>query len=232
MKQNQFGQPIGPAIDNWASPPRPPKSPLVGRYCQVVPLEVSRHAEDLYQTNSLAPDASPWTYLPYGLFESLDRYIAWLEQTCLGDDPLFYAILEEPSQQAVGLASYLRITPAHGVIEIGHIKFSPKLQRTTAATEALMLMISHAFELGYRRCEWKCDALNAKSRAAAERLGFVFEGVFRQAVVYRERSRDTAWYAIIDQDWPALQSVYQAWLDPANFDDNGRQRKRLSALTA
>ena len=232
MRTNQFEQPIGFPMVHWQAPPSPPKAPLIGQYCQVVPLDTDQHAQELYEATLLDPDARGWTYLPYGPFESWEQYLAWLNQACLGDDPLFYAIVEQDSGQAVGLASYLRIDPSQGVIEVGHLKFSPRLQRTTAATEALILMITHAFDLGYRRCEWKCDSLNAPSRAAAERLGFVFEGIFRQARVYRGRNRDTAWYAIIDQDWPTLKAVYEQWLDPANFDANGQQKTRLSALTA
>ncbi|MEM7032869.1 MAG: GNAT family protein [Chloroflexota bacterium] len=232
MRQNEYGQPIGPSLKDWGAPLHPPKTMLAGQYCQVVPVDVEQHAQDLYQANSLEEDASGWTYLPYGPFASLESYIQWLTQTCLGDDPQFYAIIDRQSGQAVGLTSYLRITPEHGVIEIGHLKFSPRLSRTTAATESLILMIRHAFDLGYRRCEWKCDAFNVKSRAAAERLGFIFEGVFRQVIVYRDRSRDTAWYAIIDQDWPRLVPIYEQWLDPKNFTEEGQQRIRLSALMA
>jgi RimJ/RimL family protein N-acetyltransferase len=137
-------------------------------------------------------------------------------------DPLFYAIVERSSGLAIGVASYLRIDPANGAIEVGHLQFSPRLQRSTAATEAMYLMMKQAFDLGYRRYEWKCDALNAGSRRAAERLGFTFEGVFRQAVVYKGRNRDSAWYSIIDSRWPLLVAAYRRWLDPGNFDDSGR----------
>jgi RimJ/RimL family protein N-acetyltransferase len=155
-----------------------------------------------------------------------------MRQVCSGDDPLFHAVIDSATQKAVGVASYLRIDPASGSIEVGHIAYAPGLQRTPAATEAMVLMMQRAFELGYRRYEWKCDALNAPSRAAAQRLGLSFEGVFRQASLYKGRNRDTAWYAAIDQDWPALQAAFLRWLDPTNFDANGRQRTRLSDLTA
>jgi RimJ/RimL family protein N-acetyltransferase len=155
-----------------------------------------------------------------------------MEQTCRGDDPLFHAILDGGTGRAVGVASYLRIDPPVGVIEVGHINYSPALQGTTAATEAMYLMMRRVFdELGYRRYEWKCDALNAPSRAAAERLGFVFEGIFRQATIYKGRNRDTAWYSIVDGEWPRLRDAFERWLDPANFDAQGRQRQRLSELT-
>jgi len=154
-----------------------------------------------------------------------------MRKSCLGEDPLFHAIVERKTGEAVGVASYLRIDPANGVIEVGHINYSPLLQRTRAATEAMFLMMRRVFdELGYRRYEWKCDALNAPSRAAAGRYGFRFEGIFRQATVYKGRNRDTAWYAIIDKDWPALKAAYERWLAPENFDAEGRQRVRLAAL--
>jgi len=150
---------------------------------------------------------------------------------CLGDDPLFFAILDKADGRAAGVASYLRITPAAGSIEVGHIHYSPRLQRSPAATEAMYLLMEQAFVLGYRRYEWKCDALNAASRAAAQRLGLSFEGIFRQATVYKGRNRDTAWYAAIDPEWPALREAFLAWLAPGNFDGTGGQRTRLADLT-
>lgn len=174
-----------------------------------------------------------WSYLPYGPFESAAGYRAWLEETCLDNDPLFHAVIDGETGKAVGLASYLRITPAVGVIEVGHIAYSPLLQRTKASTEAMFLMMQRVFdELGYRRYEWKCDALNAASRNAALRLGFEFEGIFRQATIYKGRNRDTAWLSITDKEWPSLKSAFSEWLSPENFDDNGRQRSRLGDLTA
>jgi RimJ/RimL family protein N-acetyltransferase len=172
-----------------------------------------------------------WTYLAYGPFADLDSYLAWIDRTCSGNDPLFFAIIDRQTDRAVGVASYLRIDPANGSIEVGHINYSPLLQRQPAATEAMYLMMRHAFELGYRRYEWKCNALNAASRAAAQRLGFSYEGVFRQATVVKGRNRDTAWYAAIDAEWPTLHDAFLKWLDPANFDAQGKQRMRLSSLT-
>jgi RimJ/RimL family protein N-acetyltransferase len=195
-------------------------------------LDIARHAADLYRANAEDTEGRMWTYLAYGPFNSQDSYVNWMRQVCSGDDPLFHAVIDGPTNRAVGVASYLRIDPANGSIEVGHIAYAPCLQRTPAATEAMVLMMQRAFELGYRRYEWKCDALNAPSRAAAQRLGLSFEGVFRQASVYKGRNRDTAWYAAIDQDWPALQAAFLRWLDPTNFDANGRQRTRLSDLTA
>jgi len=202
-----------------------------GRFCRLEPLDPVRHAEPLFRACACDERGAMWTYLFYGPFESAAAFRAWMERTCLGDDPLFFTIIDRASGEPVGLASYLRIEPAHGVMEVGHLVYSPALQRTAAATEAMYLMMARAFELGYRRYEWKCDSLNAPSRAAAERLGFSYEGLFRQAVVYKGRNRDTAWYSIIDTEWPALRAAFQRWLDPANFDAQGRQRVRLSELT-
>jgi RimJ/RimL family protein N-acetyltransferase len=147
-------------------------------------------------------------------------------------DPYFFAVLDRATGQPVGVASYLRIDPAAGAIEVGHINFSPRAQRTSVATEAMFLMMRHAFALGYRRYEWKCDALNAPSRVAAERLGFTYEGLFRQATIYKGRSRDTAWYSILDREFPALERAYLAWLAAANRTADGRQLRRLADLIA
>jgi RimJ/RimL family protein N-acetyltransferase len=228
---NAFGQPVGFAVPGWRPPPRPGRTELVGRHCRLAPIDPARHAAALFQAYALDADAREWTYLPYGPFADAPAYERWIRDTCLGDDPLFFAILDAAGR-AVGVASYLRIDPPSGAIEVGHLRFSSVLQRTPAATEALYLMMRHAFALGYRRYEWKCDALNAPSRRAAARLGLSFEGVFRQATVYKGRNRDTAWFAATDRDWPALQPAFERWLDPANFDAAGRQRLRLSDLTA
>lgn len=228
---NHLGQPIGFPLPGWTPPPRPPRERMAGRYCRVEPLEPERHAADLFAANSLDTEGRMWTYLAVGPFATLDEYLAWMRASCRGDDPLFFAIVAQDSGRAVGLASYLRIDPKSGSIEVGHLAFSPLLQRTRAATEAMYLMMRRAFELGYRRYEWKCDALNEPSRRAAQRLGFTFEGVFRQATVYKGRNRDTAWFSVIDREWPALRAAFERWLDPANFDEEGRQRERLSDLT-
>jgi RimJ/RimL family protein N-acetyltransferase len=229
---NELGQPIGFSVPGWTPPPHPPRTPMIGRFCRVEPLEIVRHATDLFAANSEDTDHRLWTYLSYGPFDSLDSYIAWMRRVCFTNNPLFYAIVDNRTGTAAGVASYLRIDPPNGSIEVGHIVYAPRLQRTPAATEAMALMMERAFTLGYRRYEWKCDALNAKSRAAAQRLGFSFEGVFRQATLYKGRNRDTAWYAAIDQEWLALQAAFTRWLAPTNFDENGRQRVRLSELTA
>jgi RimJ/RimL family protein N-acetyltransferase len=200
---------------------------LAGRFCRLEPLASGGHAADLHAANSLDREGRMWTYLFSGPFETLDEFTAWLESREDSLDPLYFAIVDTGTNRATGIASYLRIEPAHGTIEVGHLAFSPLLQRTAAATEAMYLMMKHAFELGYRRYEWKCDALNAASRRAADRLGFKFEGVFRQAVVYKGRNRDTAWYSIIDNEWAERETAFLAWLDPANFDSDGRQRRSL-----
>lgn len=230
---NSLGQPIGLALPGWTARPRPPRAPIEGRYCRLEPIDVARHAAQLHRANMADRENRIWTYLAYGPFPEFEAYRAWMAASCLGDDPLFHAVVERKSGEALGVASYLRIDPAHGVIEVGHINYAPALQRTPAATEAMFLMMRRVFdELGYRRYEWKCDALNAPSRGAAERLGFRFEGIFRQATIYKGRNRDTAWFSIVDGEWPALKRAYERWLDPANFDAQGRQRERLADLTS
>lgn len=228
---NHLGQLIGFAVPGWIPPPVPPRTPLTGRFCRIEPLSVEQHAADLYAANGLDTEGRMWTYLAYGPFADMDAYLTWMTRACQSTDPLFHAIIDSATDKAVGVCSYLRIDPNNGVIEVGGLAFSPLLQRTPAATEAMFLMMQNAFTLGYRRYEWKCDSLNVPSRVAAQRLGFSYEGLFRQAIIYKGRSRDTAWYAIIDQEWPALQSAYTQWLAPTNFTDDGQQRVRLTDLT-
>ena len=224
---NDLGQPIGFAVD-WQPKPAPPRTAMTGRLCRVEPLDLAAHAESLFEADRLDRDGGSWTYMPYGPFEDLEDYRRWMREQALGDDPLFHAVCDSESGRALGVASYLRITPAVGAIETGHIHYSPLLQRKPAATEAMFLMMARVFdELGYRRYEWKCDALNAPSRRAAKRLGFQYEGIFRQATLYKGRNRDTAWFAITDQDWPRLKAGYQAWLEPGNFNADGAQINRL-----
>jgi RimJ/RimL family protein N-acetyltransferase len=218
-----LGQPIGPSVGSWGPPPFPPRETLEGRYCRLEPLGV-QHARALWYAYGLDTEHRNWTYLVDGPYARFEEYAAWVERASSTTDPLFFTVL---APGAVGVAAYMRIMPDAGSIEVGHINFSPLLQRTTAATESMYLMMKRAFELGYRRYEWKCDALNAPSRAAAQRLGFTYEGTFRQATVYKGRNRDSAWFSIIDQEWPALRAAFERWLDPANFDDGGQQRSRL-----
>ncbi len=228
--RNELGQPIGFPVPDWTARPRPPREAMDGRYVRLEPVMVERHAADLFEAFSADLEGRIWTYLPYGPFASLDETAQWMARTCLGDDPLFHAIVDKATGKAPGVASYLRIEPAVGVIEVGHINYAPALQKTRGATEAMYLMMARVFdELGYRRYEWKCDALNAPSRAAAERLGFSYEGLFRQATMYKGRNRDTAWYSIIGTEWPRIKAALEAWLDPANFDSDGRQKQPLRA---
>lgn len=227
---NEFGLPIGFPVPGWTPRPLPPRTPMTGRFCRVEPVDVERHAADLHEAN-LEGDGRNWTYLFNGPFTDFDEYRAWLAKMSAGNDPLFHAIVDLQTGKAVGVAAYLRTEPAHGVIEVGHINYSPRLQGTAAATEAMYLMMRRVFdELGYRRYEWKCDNLNAPSHAAARRLGFTFEGVFRQAIVYKERNRDSAWYSVLDSEWPALKTAFERWLVPSNFDENGRQRASLGSF--
>lgn len=227
---NAFGQPVGEPVADWMPPLCPPREPLVGRYCRLEPVDPARHAEAIHAANSLDRDGAMWTYLPYGPFASSAAYREWMADICLGDDPLFFAIVDLSTGNPAGLAAFLRIDRANGVIEVGHLAYSPRLQRTPPATEAMFLMMRCAFDLGYRRYEWKCDALNQASRAAAERLGMTFEGTFRQAVVRKGRNRDTAWFSILDHEWPAQRAAFERWLAPENFDAAGRQRRRLAGV--
>lgn len=230
---NALGQPIGFPLPDWKPCSPPPRTPMQGRTCRLEPLDPAKHATDLHAANISDTEGRIWTYLGYGPFDSEDGYRNWVEKDAMGNDPLFHAIIDLKSGKAVGVASYLRIEPAVGSIEVGHINYSPLLQRTVAATEAMYLMMARVFdELGYRRYEWKCDNANAKSKAAAARLGFTFEGVFRQCTIYKGRNRDTAWFSILDTEWPALKDAFETWLDPNNFDDAGNQKQALSDLTA
>ena len=220
--------PLGSEID-WTPVERPARTPLRGSHVLLRPVEADADAGPLYEL-SHPPGGDPaiWTYLPDGPYDSpkhLRQMLAWAETS---EDPLYYTLVGLPGDRPMGIASYLRITPEFGVIEIGHIWFGPPLQRTTAATEAIYLLAAHVFDdLGYRRLEWKCNALNAASRRAAERFGFTFEGVFRNHQIVKGRNRDTAWFAITDEEWPALRSGFQVWLAPENFDPHGGQKRSL-----
>lgn len=224
MATKDFGTPL----PDWVAPPAPDATLLEGRYARLERLE-ERHAHALFRAN--AADDAIWDYLPYGPFPSEVGYIRWVKDMAALSDPYFFTVIDRETGAPGGVMSYLRITPAIGTIELGHICLSPQLQRSRAATEAMVLLMSWAFGSGYRRFEWKCDALNLPSRRAAERLGLSYEGTFRQATIVKGRNRDTAWFAATDGDWPALLAAFEAWLDPANFDAEGRQRERLSDLT-
>lgn len=232
MQLNALGQAIGDPLPQWKKPPVPARVPLGGRYCRLEPLSPERHGPDLWHAASLDTSGGSWTYLPYGPFSSYEDYVGWLTAQANIVDPLFYAIVDSASGKAVGVCAYMRIDAGAGCIEVGHVYFSPLLQRTAAATEAMYLMMRHAFELGYRRYEWKCDSLNKASRRAAQRFGFSFEGVFRQARVVKGRNRDTAWFSVIDGEWPVLRSAYEKWLASDNINASGMQKTSLASLTA
>lgn len=232
-RRNDLGQPIGDPLPTWEPRPFPPRTPLVGRLCRLERLDAEAHAAALHAQYAADRDGRNWTYLPYGPFASAEEYGAFARWAAARDDTLFYAIIDRASDQPVGVASYLRIDPEMGSIEVGHLSYAPALQRTPLSTEAMYLMMRRVFdELGYRRCEWKCDSLNAASIAAAKRLGFRFEGTFRQAVVVKGRNRDTTWLSILDSEWPAIKSALERWLDPGNFDADGQQRRSLREIMA
>jgi RimJ/RimL family protein N-acetyltransferase len=224
-------QPIGPVVDAHSAK-RPERVTLKGRWVTLAPLDASAHAEALYEgSNGDAARESVWTYLFDGPYHSLDEFRASIEAKSRSVDPLFFAVMDNASRRAVGYQTFLRIDPPNRVIEVGNIMYTPAMQRTAGATEAQYLFARYVFdELGYRRYEWKCNALNAPSRRAALRFGFTFEGIFRQHMIVKGRNRDTAWFAMLDGEWPARKAAYERWLAPDNFDDDGRQKLRLSEL--
>ncbi len=215
----------------WTPRPLPPRTAMEGRYARLEPFSVEAHAGDLHAAFAEDTENDLWRYRDVGPFAEEAAFRDFAERTMTGDDPLFFAILDRQTGKAVGSASFMRIVPAHGVIEVGAITYSPRLKRTRVATDAMYLMAARAFdELGYRRYEWKCDALNEPSRRAARRLGFTFEGIFRQHMMVRGQNRDTAWFAILDTEWPQRKAALERWLDPDNFDAQGRQRRSLAAV--
>jgi len=228
---NALNQPIGFSVADWSGAIQPDTTELQGKRCVLKSVQNTEHCTELFNAFSKDTTGGNWTYLPYGPFIQESEFVDWFEKSCVGESPHFYIVFDIDSGLPVGLASYLRINPVAGSIEVGHIHFSPLLQRTVLATEAMYLMMSNVFDkLGYRRYEWKCDALNQPSRSAAQRLGFQYEGIFRQATTYKNRNRDTAWFSIIDSEWPQLKRSFAAWLDESNFDSNGRQRHSLVSL--
>jgi RimJ/RimL family protein N-acetyltransferase len=219
-------------VPDWEPPARPDGQPIEGRFARICKVDANVHSADLYRANTVAGGDRIWDYMPYGPFSSYTSYHRWLRDVAKTDDPYFYAITDLSSGHVCGIASFLNINPAMGSIELGHINLSLELQGKPAATEAFYLMIKWAFEAGYRRFEWKCNAANLKSRGAAERLGLSYEGVFRQHLVVKGRNRDTAWFAAIDSEWQSLKSAYEAWLSPSNFDTHGQQIESLRDITA
>ena len=231
--KNGLGQPIGAPVPTWTERRKPPRTAVRGHYASVEPLDPKARGQELFDSAAEDKEGHMWTYMFHGPFVSREAYVGWMYLTAMGDDPQFYSIVDLANGKAVGMASFMRIDPKGGALEVGGISIAPRGQRSRVATEAMFLMMKRAFdELAYRRYEWKCDALNAPSRTAAERLGFSYEGIFRQATMYKGRNRDTAWYAIIDKEWPFLKSAFETWLKPENFDADGRQKARLSTLTA
>lgn len=218
-------RPVGKAIEGFTTAPLPGPPVIEGRYMQLERLDPARHSDPLFA--AAAGHDWIWDYMGAEPFADKDAFRRWNEAWAQKTDPYFYAIREATSGQVQGMASYLRIEPGHGVIEIGHILMTPPLQRTAAATEAISALIGWAFDHGYRRVEWKCDSLNAPSMAAARRFGFTYEGTFRQHMIYKGRNRDTAWWAITDTEWPKIRSGHQAWLAKDNFDAAGSQIKPL-----
>jgi RimJ/RimL family protein N-acetyltransferase len=223
------GRPVGLPVDATpAAPPGPVR--LEGSHGRVEKLDAARHGDDLWQ--AIQGDNSLWPYMGYGPFADEAAFRTWLAERPKLADPYSYAIVDR-DEHAVGIATLMEIRPTMRVIEVGHIVYSPRLQRTILATEAQYLLARYVFEeLGYRRYEWKCNALNAPSRRAAERYGFTFEGVFRQHQIVKGRNRDTAWFAMLDSEWPACKAAFEHWLAPENFDAQGRQMQSLSALRA
>lgn len=222
-------RPLGEKLDSWTPPPAPSGEMLEGRYARLEPLSAEAHAALLF--GAYEGHDQVWDYLPYGPFHSAAAYHRWVRSVAGQPDPLFYAVYDKDAGAWGGVATLMRINPEAGSIETGHINLAPQLQGTRASTETFILLMKWAFEAGYRRFEWKCDALNKPSRRAAQRLGLSYEGVFRQHVVVKGRNRDTAWFAAIDKDWPALSTAYDVWLSPANFDADGRQIEWLGDLT-
>ena len=219
----------GQKIQGFVPPAHPGGRVLEGRHVRLEPLEAEAHAGDLYR--AFAPDDRLWDYLGYGPFPGAAAYHRWVKDHESSTDPVFLALRNRATGHCGGVASFLRIDQPNGVVEVGHICIGPEMQRTRAATEAMFLMMQWAFDAGYRRYEWKCNALNLPSRRAAQRLGFSFEGVFRQHMIVKGHNRDTAWFSVIDREWPALREAFTAWLAPANFDAGGQQREKLSDLT-
>jgi len=221
----------GALVCDFRDPPHPKGISIDGNLVTLKPLLASQFAEELFLSNSIDKEGVNWAYLPYGPFESLKTYSEWIKSFEGKDDPVFFAIISRKLKKAIGIASYLRINPANGSIEVGHINFSPLLQRTTEATEAMYLMMKWVFDNGYRRYEWKCNALNLRSRSAAQRLGFSYEGVFRQMTIVKGRNRDTAWFAMIDKEWQRIESCFMEFLSKSNFDKNEIPKKSLRSMT-
>jgi len=229
--KDAFGKPVGKPIENWTGCDVPPRTDMVGNHVIVSPLDVARDAQQLFDANQTADDGSRFTNLSTPAFDDLASYEAWLTGMTANADPMLHTIIDKATNRAVGVAAFMRIDAANGVVEVGNINYAPALSKTISGTEAMYLMMKRAFdELGYRRYEWKCDDQNAPSRAAAARYGFTYEGTFRNHMVYKGRNRDTAWFSITVEEWPAIRAAFEAWISPDNFDENGAQHARLQDL--
>lgn len=222
---------FGEIVESFSIPPHPKGISIEGKLVDLKPLIASEFAEELFISNAIDKEGINWAYLPYGPFDSQVDYAKWIKSFEEGDDPIFFAVISKKLKKAIGIASFLRINPTKGLIEVGHINYSPLLQKTTEATEAMFLMMKWVFDNGYRRYEWKCNALNLKSRRAAQRLGFSYEGVFRQMTISKGRNRDTAWFAIIDKEWAEIERCFDQFLSESNFDNNGKSKVSLTSLT-
>jgi len=230
---NKHGQTVGFPVEDWTGADVPSRTSMTGLYTQLHCVSNTEPCAALFDAFVKDAKGLNWTYLPYGPFEQLADFTRWFESTCLNDDPLFHVVHNKTTDEPVGLASFLRIQPSAGSIEVGHIHFSPLLQRTPMSTEAMYLMMKRVFEeLQYRRYEWKCDALNKPSMQAALRLGFTYEGTFRQALTYKQRNRDTAWLSITDKEWPAIKAGFELWLALENFNQQGEQIQSLAVCRA
>jgi RimJ/RimL family protein N-acetyltransferase len=231
VSHNDLGQEIGADLSSWETPSRPSTSQMVGRFCRLEAISVGGHSKDLFDAFQVDEEGRDWAYMSHGPFDSLTEFQDWMTASCLGNDPLFFAVIDLITGQAIGMASYLRIEPALGSIEVGSIHFSNLMKGKPASTEAMYLMMKRAFEQGYRRYEWKCNAFNVLSCRSAGRLGFSYEGIFRNHMIVKGRNRDTAWFAAIESEWPSIKSAFETWLSSSNFDRNGAQPQRLSDLT-
>lgn len=232
QQTNDYGQPVGQSLSGWTARDFPTATVLNGQYCRLEKIDFCQHVEDLFNAYQSADNGQDWTYLSVGPFDNRQDFDRYIQQLVVSEDPRHYAVIDNLSGKALGTLALMRIDRNNGVVEVGFVVYSPLLKQTRIATEAQYLLMAYAFDkLGYRRYEWKCDALNAPSRAAALRLGFRYEGLFRNAVVYKGRSRDTAWFSIVEAEWPDLKRAYTRWLSTENFDEKGQQRIKLAELT-
>lgn len=226
---NLYGQTVGDALPDWKSASVLPRAVLEGQYCRLAPLDADGHAADLFDAYAQAPDERDWTWLTSERPASVEATARWVAEKTADASLVPYAAIDLRSGRAVGLVCFMAIDRDNGSVEIGHVTWSPRMKNTVLGTEAIWLLLRQAFALGYRRVEWKCDSLNVASRRAAERLGFIYEGRFRQKIVRKGRNRDSDWLSMIDGEWPQRDAVLQRWLDAENFDLQGRQRQSLAA---